>query len=57
VVLAGESGAGSAFDAAAAQLSKAGLKKVDQRNCPAFSLSLWMGATAPDGCPECLGKT
>jgi hypothetical protein len=57
VVVAGEAGAGSAFDAAAEQLSKAGLKKVDQRTGPAFSLSLWMGATAPDGCPECLGKT
>jgi hypothetical protein len=53
VVVAGESG--GAFDAAATQLSKAGLKKVDQRLGPTFSLSLWMGATAPDGCPECLG--
>ncbi len=53
VVVAGE---GSAFDAAAEQLSKAGLRKVDQRSGPTFSLSLWMGSTAPDGCPECLGK-
>jgi hypothetical protein len=57
VVVAGEAGPGSAFDAATAQLSKAGLKKVDQRDGAAFSLSLWMGAAAPDGCPECLGKT
>jgi hypothetical protein len=56
VVVAGEAGAGSAFEAATTQLSKAGLKKVEQRDGPAFSLSLWMGATAPDGCPECLGK-
>ena len=55
VVVAGEAGTGSAFEAAAAQLSKAGLKRVDQRDGPVFSLSLWMGATAPDGCPECLG--
>jgi hypothetical protein len=54
VVVGGE--AGSALEAAAAQLAKAGLKKVDQRDGPAFSLSLWMGAAAPDGCPECLGK-
>jgi hypothetical protein len=57
VVLAGESGAGSAFAGSAAELAKAGLKKVDQRDGLAFSLSLWMGGTAPDGCPECLGKT
>jgi hypothetical protein len=55
VVIAGESGAGSAFETAAGFLSKAGLKKVDQRDGPVFSLSLWMGGTAPDGCPECLG--
>lgn len=50
VVLAGEQGP------AAEQLQKAGLKQVERRDSPAFSLSLWMGATAPDGCPECLGK-
>jgi hypothetical protein len=55
VVLAGD-GTGGALESAAEQLSKAGLKKVDQRNGPTFSLSLWMGAAAPDGCPECLGK-
>jgi hypothetical protein len=56
VVMAGESGAGSAFEAASGQLAKAGLKRVDQREGPTFSLSLWMGATAPDGCPECLER-
>jgi len=56
VLLAGDGGAGSAIEAAGEQLSKAGLKKVDQRDGPTFSLSLWMGAAAPDGCPECLGK-
>jgi hypothetical protein len=56
VVLAGEGGSGSALEKASAELAKAGLKRVDQRDGPTFSLSLWMGATAPDGCPECLGK-
>ena len=56
VVLAGESGAGSAFEGAGEELAKAGLKRVDRRDGPSFSLSLWMGSTAPDGCPECLGK-
>jgi hypothetical protein len=56
VVLAGPGAGGSALEAASAQLTEAGLKRVDQRDGPSFSLSLWMGATAPDGCPECLGK-
>jgi len=56
VVLAGDGGPGSAFEKAAEQLTKAGLKRVDQREGPTFSLSLWMGAGAPDGCPECLGR-
>jgi len=38
------------------ELKKAGLKQVERRDGAGFSLSLWMGATAPDGCPECLGK-
>lgn len=56
VVLAGEDGPGSAVEAAAAQFEQAGLKRIDRRDGPGFSLSLWMGATAPDGCPECLGR-
>lgn len=56
VVLAGEGGAGGSMDVAEAGLLKAGLKRLDRRDGPGFSLSLWMGATAPDGCPECLGK-
>jgi hypothetical protein len=56
VVLAGAAGPGSAFQTAGDQLAKAGLKRVEQRDGPAFSLSLWMGSTAPDGCPECAGK-
>lgn len=56
VVLAGDGGAGAAVEKAGEQLAKAGLKRVDQREGPLFSLSLWMGATAPDGCAECLGK-
>lgn len=56
VVLAGESGAGSTLEKTSEQLAKAGLKRVDRRDGPSFSLSLWMGAGAPDGCPECLGQ-
>jgi hypothetical protein len=56
VVLAGEAGSGSALERTAEQLAKAGLKRVEQRDGPTFSLGLWMGAGAPDGCPECLGK-
>jgi len=53
VVLAGT---GTAFRSASEHLEKAGLKKVEQRDAPAFSLSLWMGTAAPDGCPECAKK-
>ena len=56
VVLAGEGGAAATLEAASGQLEKAGLKRLDRREGPSFSLSLWMGASAPDGCPECLGK-
>jgi len=56
VILVGEEGPGSALEKAAEPLGRAGLKRVDRRDSPGFSLSLWMGATAPDGCPECLGK-
>jgi hypothetical protein len=56
VVLAGEGGADSALEKASEQLAKAGLKRVERRDGQSFSLSLWMGAGAPDGCPECLGK-
>ena len=56
VVLVGEDGPGSAIEKAAEPLAQAGLKRVDRRDSPGFSLSLWMGAAAPDGCPECLAK-
>lgn len=56
VVLAGEDGSGSAMESLADLLQKAGLRRVDRRDSAAFSLSLWMGAGAPDGCPECRGK-
>jgi hypothetical protein len=56
VVLAGEDGPGSAFESMSQELAKAGLRQMDRRDSAAFSLSLWMGAGAPDGCPECLGK-
>jgi hypothetical protein len=56
VVLAGEDGPDSALHSAADLLQKAGLRRVDRRESVGFSLSLWMGAGAPDGCPECLGR-
>lgn len=56
VVLVGDGVPGSAYEKAGEPLAKAGLKRVDQRDGKSFSLSLWMGATAPDGCPECLGR-
>jgi hypothetical protein len=55
VVLAGDPVPTSALPAVEEQLRKAGLRQVDRRDGPAFSLSLWSGVTAPDGCPECLG--
>ncbi len=55
-MLAGEDGPGSAFESVSEELGKAGLRQVERRDSAAFSLSLWMGAGAPDGCPECLGK-
>jgi len=57
VVLAGEDGPGSSIESVAGQLQQAGLRRVDRRDSVGFSLSLWMGAAAPDGCPECLGRT
>lgn len=41
----------------AAQLSAAGLKRMESRESTGLSLSLWTGAAAPDGCPACLGKS
>jgi hypothetical protein len=57
VVLAGEDGPDAAIESAANLLRKAGLRRVERRDNVGFSLSLWMGSEAPDGCPECLGKT
>jgi hypothetical protein len=56
VVLAGDPVLTPALPPVEEQLRKAGLRQVDRRDTPGFSLSLWAGATAPDGCPECLGK-
>jgi hypothetical protein len=42
--------------ARAAKLEGAGLRRLDLRESPTLSLSLWMGKAAPDGCPACLGK-
>jgi len=56
VVLAGDHPPGSVYASAADQLRMAGLREVDRRDGSGFTLSLWTGAIAPDGCPECLGK-
>lgn len=57
VVLAGDHEPGSAvYRSVSEQLRVAGLKLMESRNGTGFSLSLWAGAAAPDGCPECLGK-
>ncbi len=56
VVLAHLGGPCPRLDARAAQLSAAGLKRMEVRETPKLSLSLWTGASAPDGCPACLGK-
>lgn len=56
VILAAESGCGAVLQQAGSELSKAGLTRVDRREGPTFLLGLWVGAAAPDGCPECLEK-
>jgi len=56
VLLAGSHEPTATFTWISEELKKAGLRQVDRRDGPGFSLSLWMGATAPDGCPECLGQ-
>ena len=56
VVLAGDRDAARAIETASSELTRAGLRRVDQRDGRSFSLILWMGASAPDGCPECLGQ-
>jgi hypothetical protein len=40
----------------ARDLEAAGLKKLAERKAGRLSFILWMGAAAPDGCPDCLGK-
>lgn len=44
------------LEACRAKIQSAGLRKVDERQGPRLSLSLWMGAAAPDGCPACLAR-
>ena len=44
------------LQASAARLEAAGLRRLDARETPKLSLSLWMGKAAPDGCPACLEK-
>lgn len=37
----------------AAALESAGLSRLEARETPRLSLSLWSGSAAPDGCPAC----
>lgn len=41
------------FKSRAAALQSAGLVRLDARESPSLSLSLWSGSSAPDGCPAC----
>ena len=41
------------LEARAAKLAAAGLKRMEIRENPALSISVWTGASAPDGCPDC----
>jgi hypothetical protein len=45
------------LEARAAKLASAGLKKLEARETPGLSLSVWTGASAPDGCPDCRAGT
>jgi hypothetical protein len=56
VVLAHLGGPCAHHDANAAKLASAGLRRVEARETPRLSLSLWMGAAAPDGCPACQAR-
>ena len=38
------------------RISGAGLRRIELKETPGLTLSLWMGAAAPDGCPACLSK-
>lgn len=44
------------LEARSSKIAAAGLKRVDRREGAGLSLSLWMGAAAPDGCPACRTK-
>jgi hypothetical protein len=44
------------LEARLGRIAQAGLRRVDARESPRLSLSLWMGAAAPDGCPACVSK-
>lgn len=57
VVVAHVGGPCKNLQARLAKLSSAGLKRLEERVTPRFSISLWMGAAAPDGCPACLAKS
>ena len=53
VVLAHLGDACPNYDQSVARLTAVGLKELDKRTSGRLKLGLWMGATAPDGCPAC----
>jgi hypothetical protein len=57
VVVAHVGGPCPNLQASLGKLADAGLKRLGERSTPRLTLSLWMGAAAPDGCPACLAKS
>ncbi|HXX94166.1 MAG TPA: hypothetical protein VEN81_11070 [Planctomycetota bacterium] len=53
IVLAHVGGPCPHLEARAASLGNLGLKRLESRSTPALTLSIWTGASAPDGCPDC----
>jgi hypothetical protein len=56
VVLAHVGAARDGLRRASESLRGAGLKLLSERDGDRLAFSLWMGASAPDGCPDCAGK-
>ena len=56
VVVAHVGGPCKYLEASVAKLEAAGLRRLEERRTPRLTLSLWMGAAAPDGCPACQAK-
>jgi hypothetical protein len=53
VVLVRAGGSAPSLESAGKRLAAAGLRPVAQRAGDRLALSLWQGAAAPDGCPDC----